>query len=342
MTINRHRLHLGVLAASAVMALAGCGAVDTGALTSDGGSDPVQKSGEITIAYMQKQGDQQYFVDEATGAKEEAEELGDVEIRVVDLGTDSNEAISQMNAMIAQQVDAIVIIVPDQKIGPQVIDMAREAGIPLLASADPIEDGSGEPAPFVGFDSVAMGTQVGQKAGELFVESGWDASHTKIMAAYSEGLTSCQDRQKGAEAGFKEKAGELLPIVTLGTDNSNVDAQNKAAAAVTANPDVENWVVWGCNDESETGVVTALENAGISPDNIIGVGLGAYLTCKDWQAGVKSGNKAALYISGNEVGHTAVNTVVTALRDGTPLPENTQVPTKMVDAETWEQEMSSC
>ena len=55
-------------------------------------------------------------------------------------------------------------------------------------------------------------------------------------------------------------AGKSLPIVKLGTDNSVIDAQNKAGDALTGNPNVKHWVVWGCNDESETGVVTALQN----------------------------------------------------------------------------------
>lgn len=336
------RLAVVPAVAASCIALAACSLVDSGSNAASTGAGTAKKTGELTIAYLQKQGDQQYFVDEATGAKQEAAKRGDVNIRVVDLGTDSNKAISSLNAMIAQQVDGIVIIVPDQKIGPQVIQAAQEAGIPLIASADPIESGDGKPAPFVGFDSLHMGTQVGRKAGELFSAAGWSASNTKIMTAYSQGLTSCQDREKGAEQGFESTADTTLPIVKLGTDNSNVDAQNKAAAAITANPGVKHWVAWGCNDESETGVVTALQNAGVSPANIIGVGLGGYLTCKDWKAGAGSGNKAALYISGNAVGHTTVKIMVDHLRNGSDLPATTQVPTKIVDPHTWKTEMGTC
>src|SRR5690348_1909505 len=79
----------------------------------DKSGGPAKKSGDITIAYLQKQGDQQYFVDEANGAKQEAAKLGGVKVDVVDLGTDSNKAISAMSTEVGQRVDGIAIVVPD-------------------------------------------------------------------------------------------------------------------------------------------------------------------------------------------------------------------------------------
>jgi L-arabinose transport system substrate-binding protein len=338
------RLRLTALGLGAVAiggALAGCssGKVSASGTAAAGGS---KKTGTITIAYLQKQGDQQYFVDEANGAKKEAAALGNVKIDVVNLGTDSNQAISDVGTETGQKVNAMAIVVPDQKIGPQVIGMADSANIPLVASDDPIQSGSGKPAPFVGFDSVQMGTSVGREAGQLFKQSGWSASDTKVMAAYQQGLSDCQLREQGEEQGFRAVAGTSLPIVKLGTDNSVVDAQNKAGAALTGNPNVKHWIVWGCNDESETGVVTALQNGHVAPSNIDGVGLGAYLTCKDWQAGVNSGNKASLYIGGADVGASAVRVLVQFLRDNKTLPAKTIAKTTMVDASNWRPVMGTC
>ncbi len=296
----------------------------------------------ITIAYIQKQGDQQYFVDEAQGAKDEAKALGDVTVDVVNVSMDADAAISAMNVMIGQKVDGIAIVVPDQKIGPQVIDLAKQAGIPLIASDDTLKDAAGKAAPFVGFDGYDMGDKVGAAAGKLFKAAGWTASDTVIAAAYEQQLSVCQDRESGQEAGFKAAAGDLPRIVKIGTDNSMVDAQNKTGAAVTANPGVKHWVVWGCNDESETGAVTALANAGVTADNLIGVGLGAYLDCKDWQAGQKTGNKAALFISGHDVGSAAVKALVDSIRNNQPLPAKTVANTTIVDPANWKSVMGSC
>ena len=296
----------------------------------------------VTIAYIQKQGDQQYFVDEANGARDEAKALGHVKVDVVNVQMDANAAISAMNVMVGQKVNGIAVVVPDQQIGPQVIDMASGASIPLVSSDDPIKSGTGQPAPFVGFDGYQMGYKVGQAAGELYKKAGWAPDSTRVAAAYEEQLSVCADRENGEEAGFKAAAGSVPTIVKIGTDNSVVDAQNRTSAVVTANPQIKHWVVWGCNDENETGAVTALTNADIPVSGIIGVGLGAYLTCKDWQAGQESGNKAALFISGHDVGSAAVKVLVDAIRNKTPLPAKTIATTTIVTPINWKGVMGSC
>ena len=331
----------GAVALTALIALSACSSgMETAALGEAAGPT----DGPLTIAYLQKQGDQQYFVDEATGAKEAAEAAGDVTIKVVDLGTDSNKAISELDSVIAQGVDGIVIVVPDQQIGPQVIEAANAAGIPIMASDDIIKDASGQEAPFSGFDGTAMGTEVGKAAAELYLEAGWDPAETRILSGYKQDLSACTQRVDGAEAAFTDAlGGETAPaLVDIGTDNSATDAQDQAGAVITANAGVKHWVVWGCNDENETGIVTALQNSGVAPADIIGVGLGAYLTCKDWAAGQDTGNKAALFISGAEVGKAAINSMVALLRDGTPLPPQSIANTEIVNAENWEAEGVVC
>lgn len=328
-----------VAAVVAAAAVAGCGS------SSDSGGDGSAAAGggdkDIKIAYIQKQGDQQYFVDEANGAKEQARKMG-ASVDVINVSLDSNAAINAMNTAVAQDVDGIAIVVPDQKIGPQVIDMAKQAKIPLVASDDPIESGDGQPAPFVGFDSLQMGQKVGEKAGELFKKAGWSASDTALLSVYKQDLSDCQLRDKGEEQAFKEAGGDGVQVIKLGTDNSNTDAQNRTGAVVAAHHDVKHWVVVGCNDESETGAVTALANAGFGPDEVIGVGLGAYLTCKDWKAGKESGNKAALYISGRAVGANSARVLIDAAKSGKPLPPKTIAPTQIVDADNWQKAGVQC
>lgn len=299
-------------------------------------------SAPLTVALIQKQGDQQYFVDEANGAKAEAKALGNVKVDVINVHLDSNAAISAVTTMLGQKVDGIAIVVPDQRIGPQVISAAEAAHVPLVAVDDPIKSGTGTPAPFVGFDSTEMGMKVGTEAGKLFKQSHWAAKSTRIVMPYKQDLSDCQLRAQGELDGFKAAAGSTPKVIRVGTDNSTVDAENRTSAVVTANPGVKHWVVMGCNDESETGSVTALQNASFTPDQIIGVGLGGYLTCKDWKAHQASGNKAALYISGRDVGSAAIRVLVAALRDHTPLPQKTIAKTTIVDSSSWQSVMGSC
>ena len=84
-----------------------------------------------------------------------------------------------------------------------------------------------------------------------------------------------------------------------------LSAQDAAGPVITAHPEITNWIVFGCNDEGVLGTLNALATAGVKPENIIGVGLGAYEACKFWAAGQASGFKAGLFISGLDVGKTA-------------------------------------
>jgi L-arabinose transport system substrate-binding protein len=322
-------------AIAVTLALAACTSGQSSPASS--GHSGGKTSGALTISYLQNQGDQQYFVDQAAGAEAEAKKLGNVKIQVVDLGGDANKTISSMDLAVSQKVNGIIIAIPDQKLGPQVATAAANGGIPLLASDSPIKAGDGSSVPFVGFDGVAMGKSVGKEAAKLYTDAGWKASDTRIISAYQQDLSVCTDRANGAKDAFDAAVGsaDSPKIVTIGTDNSVTDAQDKAGAVITANAGVKHWVVWGCNDENETGVVTALQNSGVDAANIDGVGLGAYLTCKDWAAGQKTGNKAALFISGYSVGQTAVKAMVAKVRNGTALPPASIAPTKMVDSSNW-------
>ncbi len=91
------------------------------------------------------------------------------------------------------------------------------------------------------------------------------------------------------------------------------------------------WVVFACNDEGVLGTLNALATQGVSPDNVIGVGLGAYEACKAWAAEQPSGFKAALFISGLDVGASAAQVLYDNVVNGVPLPENTIAPTTIVD-----------
>jgi len=327
----------------AVLALAALTACSSGMESAEpAAGDKGPSDGPLTIALIQKQGDQQYFIDEADGAKEAAKADGDVTINVVDVSTDSNKAISEVEAAIAQGVDGIIIVVPDTQIGPQVIQLATDAGIPIMAADDPIVDAKGAAAAFTGFDGTSMGEKVGADAARLYQEAGWAAADTRILSAYKQDQPNCVERVDGAEAAFSEAVPDGPEVIEVGTDNSATDAQDKAGAVITANAGVKHWVVWGCNDENETGVVTALQNSGIAPADIIGVGLGAYLDCKDWAAGKDTGNKSALYISGAEVGRSAIQVLVDKVKNGKELPAETIAKTTIVNKDNYKQAGVNC
>jgi len=337
---HTQRLFSAVAVLAVAVSMSGCSSGKQEAAGGSGGQG--KKSGPLQITYIQKQGDQQYFVEEAEGARAEAKKLGNIKLTVVNVGTDSNAAITAVNTAVAQGANGVAIVVPDAKIGPQVASILDKANILYVASDDPFKKASGDAAPWVSIDSLTMGRQVGEKAGALFKAAGWSAADTRIISVKQEDQQVCQEREQGQLETFKTAAGDLPEVVKVGTDNTFPTALSKTGAAMTANQGVKKWVVVGCNDEGVTGSVKALQNGGVASADIIGVGLGAYLACKDWKAGVDSGNKAALYIDGRVDGAASVRVLVEALRGGTKLPAQTLGKAVMVDPTNWKQSGMGC
>ncbi|MFJ8301144.1 substrate-binding domain-containing protein [Streptomyces sp. NPDC094447] len=314
--------------------------------TSDGSIEKVD--GKISLTYLQKQGDQEYFIGEAAGAKAKAAELG-IDLKVVNLGNDANKTVSEVQSAVAQKSNGLIVVVPDPAVGPQVVQTARDAKVALLTSDDQICTTGPDPAacaktdlvPRVGFSGTQMGQEVGKRAAAEFKKAGWSAADTRVVSAWKQDVTVCGDRVTGAKKSF-EAAVPGVKNIDVPTDNTPTGAQDKIAATITANPGVKNWVVWGCNDENVAGGVTALQNAGVSADRVIGVGLGAYLACKEWSGSKPSGMKAALFINGKDVGALAVQTMYDKLKNGKDFPAEAFAPTTMVDATTWKSAGLTC
>jgi L-arabinose transport system substrate-binding protein len=302
---------------------------------------PADLAAGLTFGLIQKSGDQQYFVDEAQGFREIVEGAGG-KVIVQDVQLDSNAAISAMDTMIAAGVSGIAIVVPDQAIGPAVIEKAAAAGIPLIAQDDSITDAQGNPAPLAGFDGVDMGTSVGKEVVRLWQDAGSPTDGVGALSVEVQTLSVCNDRTNASRgemtgAGFPED--QIFAVPYDGTSPAAIDA---AATIITAHPEITTWFVWGCNDEGVQGTIRALESAGITADNTYAVGLGAYLACAEWKSGNPTGFRAALYISGLDVGRTGATALILAATKGEPLPQQVFAPTYMTTPENYVEAGVTC
>jgi L-arabinose transport system substrate-binding protein len=321
---NLRRRALGGLAAATVLSLAVIGPVSA--------QDP-----KPLFVAINKSADQQYFIDLQTAFKAKIEELGG-EAKLFDAKLDPSLGVSLVNDAISAGAKGISITVPDQTIGPAISDAAKAASVALIATDDNIMDSAGVAVPFVGFNGTDMGSKVGQAAADLLTAGGWLADTTKkvgVLSTEVQTLSVCNDRTDASKAAVQAAgvpAESIFPVVYTGETQS---AQDAAGPVITAHPDVTNWIVFACNDEGVLGTLNALATAGVSPDNIIGVGLGAYEACKPWAANQPSGFKAALFISGLDVGASAAQVLWDNVVNGVELPPFTIAPTTIVDATTY-------
>ena len=285
------------------------------------------------LVAINKSADQQYFIDLQNSFVDTATGLG-AEAKKFDAKLDPSLGVSLINDAISAGAKGIAITVPDQTIGPAIAKAAKDAGVVLIATDDNIVDEAGAPVPFVGFDGKDMGKKVGEAAAKLLTDSGWlddAAKKVGVMSVAVETLSVCVDRTDNEKAAILAAGVPEENILVVPYTGEALSAQDAAGPIITANPDVTNWVVFACNDEGVLGTLNALATAGVNPDNIIAVGLGAYEACKPWAAEQPSGFKAALFISGLDVGATAAQVLYDAVVNGKEPPAFSIAPTSIVD-----------
>jgi L-arabinose transport system substrate-binding protein len=298
-------------------------------------------AGKPLFVVINKSADQQYFIDLQTSFVENAGKLG-ADAKKFDAKLDPNLGVSLVNDAISAGAKGIAITVPDQTIGPAIAKAAKDAGVTLIATDDSIKDEAGNPVPFVGFDGKDMGKKVGEAAGKLLTDGGWlkdSAKKVGVLSVEVQTLSVCNDRTDNEKAAIKAAGVADTAIFPVPYTGETLSAQDAAGPIITAHPDVTNWVVFGCNDEGVLGTLNALATAGVKADNVIGVGLGAYEACKPWVANQPSGFKAALFISGLDVGKTASQVLYDAVVNGKQPPATTYAPTSIVDAKNFQTTM---
>jgi len=331
---------LGALVAATAVACGG-GASPTAVPVSRAPGGTSGAAGAPLLVAINKSADQQYFVDLQGSFVETATSLG-ANAATQDARLDPSLAVSLVNEAIAAGARGIAITVPDQAIGPAVARAARDAGVVLVATDDAIKDADGSPVPFVGYDGKEMGRQVGEAAAQLLIDEAWLRDSTRkvgVLSVEVQALSVCNDRTDGSKAAIRAAGVPDAQVFSVPYTGETSSARDAAGPVITSNPDITDWVVFGCNDEGVAGALDMLATAGVDPASIIAVGLGAYEACKPWAAGRPTGFRAALFISGLDVGQMAATVLHEAVAEGTALPATSYAPTVMVNRATFKNVM---
>ncbi|MCW5953692.1 MAG: substrate-binding domain-containing protein, partial [Propionibacteriaceae bacterium] len=317
------RPYWNLLIGLAVIGLITAGCSQTPAQTSpapEGG-----EAGQIKIGYVVKRGTDPFAADQVDAAKARAEKEG-VELLTADVKQDSGLTISTVQQMIANGIQGLIIVVPDQALGPQIMQLAADAGIPVLASDDPIVDSEGVAAPFVGLDGAELGTQAGEELLKLAQAQPEITPETAALAIVSQNsISACLERTDNAIKAFNEGGGDALAqTLDVPHDGTLQTAVTSMSATITQNADVKHWFITSCNDDGVAGALRALEAVGVGTSNSWGIGMDGALACTELAK--DNAFVGANYVSFRVNGEIAFDSMLAYLRDGTPLPEHQSVP----------------
>lgn len=289
---------------------------------------------DVKLGYINKMGEHPWFVAEVAGAKAEAKKLG-VAISTQDVQFNADLALTTFDTMVGDGVKGIAIVVPDRALGPVVAEKAAKAGIKLVAVDDDIYTQDKRMVPYIGMNAGDIGRQVGAEDARLYKQMGWDKlNDVRIASIEDRKADTCMQRNRGAEAAFLEAVpgfdkNHIVRIPYDNTMNSSIDA---VTTTLTANPAAQHWIFYSCNDDGVLGAVRATENAGMKPNQVIGVGIDGSRACDAYGSGAPTGFRGTEWIDSGKEGATAVALLVAAIRDNTPLPEKTYVTTDLINA----------
>ena len=247
--MKNRRFALCLLLASA---LAGC---SNSSSTATNSATSPEASGAKTIGVSIQNREAQFYQDMEAGMRREAQKYG-YSLTVVDANRDNAKQQSQVEDFISKKVDAIVLTPYDsQAIGSAIVE-ANNAGIPVFTADIASTSKQGKVVAHVASDNVQGGFQ----AGKLICQA---VGKTGSVAIVDEPeVTSVQDRVKG----FKQALAQLCPGVTVVADIDSGGTRDKANSdtgdVLQAHKDLKG--IFGINDDSALGALTAVKAAGLS------------------------------------------------------------------------------
>ena len=309
--------------------------------TTDEADGAAEKDGPL-IYGIYKAGDQTWFIDEGAAAQAAVEAAGG-EFVYVDAKMSPEEYLKAIDNAIANKADGIVTCIPDQTMSQAVVDKCEEAGMPVVAADDALQDADGNKiAPWVGINAYVIGQANGEWLANYVKDNDFTTKDDVAMLIMTmDTVSSCVPRAEGEYDKFTELCPDFdtAKIYKADYDGTTDKGNTAAAAVITAHPEVKTWLVTGANEEGCVGAIRALESAGLDADACV-VGLGAYMAKDEWNTKGADGTcmKASAYFSADSVGAGSVE-VLFDLIEGNDVTQETAVDAIVVTPETYKDVM---
>ena len=319
-------------------------AEETEAPAEDAAEEPAaeEANSDLLIYGIYKAGDQTWFLDEGDAAKAAVEAAGG-EFVYVDAKMNPEEYLKAIDNAIANNASGIVTCTPDQTMSQAVVTKCEEAGIPVVAADDALQDESGEKlVPWVGINAYVIGEANGEWLANYVKENNLaENEEVGLLIMTMDTVSSCVPRAEGEYDKFTELVPEFDTARIFKADyDGTTDKGNTAAAAViTAHPEIKTWLVTGAHEEGCIGACRALESAGLDKDACV-VGLGAYMAKDEWNNKGADGTcmKASAYFPAAAVGEGSIE-VLLGLINGEEVEMETAVDAVVVTPDDYKEVM---
>lgn len=229
-----------------------------------GAAMSAQAEGKYTIGYTYYY-NSEFITLMNQGIEKKAEELG-VDVIMLDAENDPSNQITQIENLIAKDVDCLYIAAVDGDAIVPALDMAKEADIPLVAVNMTFK--TDEDYYYSGPDDVL--------AGELEMQSAIDAIGGKGTVCILQGpvgTSAMIDRQEGNDKVLADNP-DVECLAVQPANWSREEAETMVENWLQAFDDID--AIVAHNDEMALGAIMAIEGAGLVPgEDIVVTGIDA-------------------------------------------------------------------
>ena len=302
-----------------------------------------KKNDQVTIGFIVKQPDEPWFQNEWKFARQAAEKYG---FQLVEIGaTDGSQVLSGIDNLGAQSAKGLVICAPDVRLGPGILQKAKQYNIKVYAVDDQLVDADGKPldVPYMGISAYDIGKQVGQAIVDEAKKRGWDLKDPALAACaptFPE-LETGRQRIKGASE-ILTAAG--LPASQIFTSpNKTGDTSGGFSAGnivLTQHAQIKKWLVFSTNDEGVMGAVRAMENRGYNAETIIGVGIGGSTAMTDFKKPKPTGVFGSVLIDPKRHGFETSELMYTWITEGKEPPKTILTTGTLITRDNYEKVMT--
>jgi ribose transport system substrate-binding protein len=253
-------LSLTALAAAALLAACSSSSSSSTQTTASGktaAGGPAAKTIGISIQDLEAQ----FYQQMEAGMQAEAKKYN-YKLIFDDANRDSAKQQSQVEDFISKKVDAIVLTPYDSQAIGSAIAEANTANIPVFTADIANASKQGKVIAHVASDNV----QGGAMAATLMCKAIGGSGSIAILDEPE--VTSVQDRVKGFKAGIAKECPNVKVVADVDSGGTRDKANSDMSDILQAHKDLKG--VFGVNDDSALGAVTAIRAAGATGVAVVG------------------------------------------------------------------------
>ena len=301
-------------------------------------SAAAEAASPIKLGYLVKQPEEPWFQFEWKGAEKAAAQDG---FELVKLGvTDGEKVMTAIDNLGAIGARGFVICTPDVRLGPGIMNKARQNDLKVITVDDQLVAGDGRfmaNVHYLGMSASRIGHDVGQELFKEMQRRQWPAGETGVCAVTFEELDTARARTDGAIAALKE-AGFPADRIFKGAQKTTDIPGSFAAANIvlTQHPAVKHWLICALNDTGVLGAVRAMEDRGLAAGDVIGIGINGTDCIDELRKSKPTGFYGSMLVSAPQEGFRTAEMLFHWVKDGTEPPLDTRTAGIFITRENFE------